>query len=84
MKHPNNLSFSEPAKGPIANGNTTTVYEIPGFVFHPVRRASDNCPISRMGFAAEFPPTSPKIHELRERNAAQQAADHRLRSRLAK
>ena len=84
MKHPNKLSFSKPANRPIADENTTTVYEVPGFVFHPVRRASDNCPMSRLGFASEFPPTSPKIHELRERNEAQQAADHRLRSRLAK
>jgi hypothetical protein len=66
---------SEPAPRPLTNENGTMSSDIPGVVFHPVRRASDTCPISRVPFSSECPPTSPKIHELRERKLAQLAAE---------
>jgi hypothetical protein len=84
MKRPNEPSRVEPANPPHANSGNPILSGKAGGQFHPVRRASDNCPLSRIPFSSEDPPTSPKIHELRERNAAQQAADARLRSLSAK
>jgi hypothetical protein len=39
---------------------------------HTYRRAADNTPASRVGSSVNNPPTSPKIHELRERYEALQ------------
>jgi hypothetical protein len=78
MKLPHELLRSEPASRPRINENDSMESDISGFVFHPVRRASDTCPISRVPYASECPPTSPKIHELRERKLAELAARTRL------
>jgi hypothetical protein len=37
---------------------------------HTYRRTADNTPASRLKFGMDNPPTSPKIHELRERYEA--------------
>ncbi|OIR10788.1 hypothetical protein GALL_75590 [mine drainage metagenome] len=37
---------------------------------HSFRRTADNTPASRAGTNTQNPPTSPKIHELRERYEA--------------
>lgn len=37
---------------------------------HSFRRTTDNTPASRAGTNTQHPPTSPKIHELRERYQA--------------
>jgi hypothetical protein len=37
---------------------------------HQYRRTADNTPASRAGSNTQNPPTSPKIHELRERYEA--------------
>ena len=84
MKFQNELGFSGPENFPLAEKDRVMDSEILGYVFHPVRRASDNCPMSRVPFATEYPPTSPKIHELRERNAAHLAAENSLGSAVAK
>ena len=67
MKPATPPNFSESAKHVFAEKSGETTSEMPGYLFHPVRRVSDNCPISRMPFSSEYPPTSPKIHEIRER-----------------
>jgi hypothetical protein len=84
MKPQIELGFFEPADPPVAEKNAVMDSEISGYIFHPVRRASDNCPLTRVPFGSEYPPTSPKIHELRERNAAQLVAETRLRSSISK
>ena len=85
MKLPKESDFSGPANIPITEKKGRVMdSEIPGYVFHPVRRASDNCPLTRIPFGSEYPPTSPKIHELRERNAAHFAAENLLRSSVSK
>ncbi len=40
---------------------------------HSFRRMTDNTPASRVRANTQFPPTSPKIHELRERYDALKA-----------
>ena len=45
--------------------------DIPAKIFpHSFRRTTDNTPANRAGFNTQYPPTSPKIHELRERYEA--------------
>lgn len=84
MKPAKTPNLSESAKNVFAEKNVDAISEISGYQFHPVRRVSDNCPISRMPFSSEYPPTSPKIHEIREREAAQAAADARTKSFISK
>jgi hypothetical protein len=84
MKLPQEQLQSEPATGPYANADDAMPKEISGYAFHPVRRASDTCPISRVPFASEYPPISPKIHELRERKLAELAAESRRGSAILK
>lgn len=83
MKPPHKLHPELPPR-PLANENGATTSDIPGVVFHPVRRASDTCPISRVPYASECPPTSPKIHELRERKLAQIAAEAHSKPNISK
>lgn len=80
MKFPHNPSHTEPANRPNTNESDSVYSNLSGNVFHPVRRASDTCPISRVPSESECPPTSPKIHELRERNMTRLAAETRLSS----
>lgn len=80
MKSPHNLSYTEPVNHPNANAGNTVDSAVSGNFFHPVRRASDTCPLSRVPHESECPPTSPKIHELRERNLARLAVETRLSS----
>jgi hypothetical protein len=39
------------------------------------RRTSDICPATRTPFGSEYPPISPKMHELRERCVAQEKSE---------
>jgi hypothetical protein len=80
MKLPHEQLQSEPAASTYANEDGALKKEISGYAFHPVRRASDTCPISRVPFASEYPPVSPKIHELRERMLVELSAESRLGS----
>ncbi|MDO8988280.1 MAG: hypothetical protein Q7U91_01460 [Sideroxyarcus sp.] len=82
MKHPNPTVPAKPAIRPVAEKNGAIASEMPGVIPHPTRRVSDNCPISRMASGSERPPTSPKIHEIRERNAAQQTTANRTKTRV--
>lgn len=77
MNIPHNHARAEPAPAPDALVSNTPQPGIFGTVFHPVRRASDTCPLSRVPAESECPPTSPKIHELRERNLARLATESR-------
>jgi hypothetical protein len=83
MKPAQLSTFDLPANHANAGKNAESDSEISGYVFHPIRRASDTCPLSRIPFGSEYPPTSPKIHELRERNAAQLAEESRASSRAS-
>jgi hypothetical protein len=69
---------------PVTEKYAASVSEISGAAIHPARRASDNCPLSRIFPASDYPPTSPKMHELRERNSIQPAANIRSGSRIKK
>ncbi len=51
---------------------------------YPHRRASDICPLTRTSFSSEYPPTSPKMHELRERFAPHEESQMALREGKAK
>lgn len=84
MKLAQELLHSEPANRQRNNKNDAMETALSGYTFHPVRRASDTCPISRAPFASECPPTSPKIHELRERMLAELASESRSGSSARK
>ncbi len=77
MKLAHDLSHSEPANRLPMRENSAMETALSGYAFHPVRRASDTCPISRSPYEDERPPTSPKMHELRERMLANQASGFR-------
>jgi hypothetical protein len=78
MKLPREQPRSEPANYPHISENSAMESEISGFVFHPIRRASDTCPLSRVPYTSDCPPTSPKIHELRERKLSELASKSNL------
>ncbi|MBU1480884.1 MAG: hypothetical protein KKH12_04320 [Gammaproteobacteria bacterium] len=84
MKLPKTPDLPGSANPSVTEKKGASVSELPGAVFHPARRVSDNCPLSRVFPGSDYPPTSPKMHELRERNSIQPATGNRSGSRTKK
>jgi hypothetical protein len=75
MKLPNEGTRSASMQQLNADHDSVLMSYISGNSLHPARRAADTCPLSRRTLSTAYPPTSPKMHELRERDANQPAAD---------